>query len=142
MPDDYLDSLSVADRARMWRQALESGGRPRSRRLVAVDEGGVVVGFVVAGPAEGDHASPTGEVFAINVHPDHWGDGAGSLLLDAAVDSLQDEGFTEAVLWVHPENQRARRFYERHGWTCDDLERTQEVLGVSVPELRYRRNLG
>jgi ribosomal protein S18 acetylase RimI-like enzyme len=142
MPDEYLDSLSATDRAQMWRQALESGDRPRSRRLVAEDESGTIVGFVIVGPAEGDLASSTGEVFALNVHPHHWGDGGGRMLLEAGVGGLQEDGFIEAVLWVHPDNQRARRFYERNGWVCDDLERTQEIFEVIVPEVRYRRSLG
>jgi ribosomal protein S18 acetylase RimI-like enzyme len=142
MPDEYLDSLSVTDRAQMWRQALESGDQPRSRRLVAEDEEGTVVGFVIVGSAEGDPTSSTGEVFALNVHPHHWGHGAGRLLLEAGVGGLQEDGFVEAVLWVHPDNPRARLFYERNEWVCDDLERTQEIFGVIVPELRYSRSLG
>jgi hypothetical protein len=43
------------------------------------------------------------------------------------------------VLWVLPANARARRFYEIAGWVADGSERTMEVLGVVVPEVRYRR---
>ena len=48
-------------------------------------------------------------------------------------------GFDETVLWVLPANARARRFYEIAGWACDGTERTMEVQGVVVPEVRYRR---
>jgi RimJ/RimL family protein N-acetyltransferase len=50
-------------------------------------------------------------------------------------------GFLNAVLWVLPGNARARRFYEAAGWTLDGFERTAEVMGIVVPELRYRRRL-
>ena len=43
------------------------------------------------------------------------------------------------MLWVLPANARARRFYEIAGWAADGSERTMEVLGVVVPEVRYRR---
>jgi hypothetical protein len=43
------------------------------------------------------------------------------------------------VLRVLPANARARRFYEIAGWVADGTERTMEVLGVVVPEVRYRR---
>ena len=33
----------------------------------------------------------------------------------------------------------ARRFYEIAGWACDGTERTVELQGVVVPEVRYRR---
>ena len=48
-------------------------------------------------------------------------------------------GFAESVLWVLPGNARARRFYEVAGWVADGSSRESEVLGVSVPEVRYRR---
>jgi hypothetical protein len=50
-------------------------------------------------------------------------------------------GYTEAVLWVLPDNARGRRFYELAGWTTDGTQRTSEVRGVVVPEVRYRRRL-
>ena len=36
-------------------------------------------------------------------------------------------------------NARARRFYEIAGWVADGSERTGEVFGITVPEVRYRR---
>ncbi len=51
-------------------------------------------------------------------------------------DFLLAKWFDSAVLWVHPPNQRARRFYERRGWQTDGTERRQEVLGIEVPEVR------
>ena len=65
--------------------------------------------------------------------------GAGRALLQAAQAELARLGFEETVLWVLPANARARRFYEIAGWVADGTERTAEVLGVTVPEVRYRR---
>jgi RimJ/RimL family protein N-acetyltransferase len=62
-------------------------------------------------------------------------------LLEAAERELARLGFLNAVLWVLPGNARARRFYEAAGWTLDGFERTAEVMGIVVPELRYRRRL-
>jgi RimJ/RimL family protein N-acetyltransferase len=47
----------------------------------------------------------------------------------------------EAELWVLPGNHRARRFYEVAGWVADGAQRTDEVVGVLVSEVRYRRRL-
>jgi ribosomal protein S18 acetylase RimI-like enzyme len=58
----------------------------------------------------------------------------------AVLDGLRARGFGEAVLSVLADNQRARRFYEREGWTFED-ERDGEHLGVPVREARYRRSL-
>ena len=141
MPDEYLDSLSAEDRAATWRRALESNPRPRHGRYVADDGTGKPVGFIVIGPADGDPEASEGEVYAINVDPDHWGRGVGTLLLDAGIAALTEEGFTTAVLWVHPGNERACCFYEARSWSVEDAERTQELFGVTVPEVRYRRPL-
>lgn len=141
MPDDYLDSLSAEERAEMWRTALGQPLGPRRSRFVVEDASGTVIGLILVGPENGADDTLTGELFAINVDPDHWSTGAGRLLHDAGIDALSNAGFDRAVLWVHPDNARARSFYERLGWRCDDVTRQAEVLGVEVPEVRYSISL-
>ena len=137
MPDDYLDGLRAAERAAGWGRGLQ---RDRARDPVLVAErDGRVVGFAVVGAAEDPRGA--GELFAINVDPDHWGAGAGRALLATAHAELARLGYGEAVLWVLPGNHRARRFYEAAGWVADGVERSAEVQGVVVPEVRYRRRL-
>jgi GNAT superfamily N-acetyltransferase len=140
MPDEHLDGLSVADRTALWAEALERSPRPRSIRLVAEAADGEVVGFVLLGPAGSD--PETGELHGINVAPDRWRVGAGSALMRAGLEWLAEAGFTDAVLWVHPGNTRARLFYEDHGWVHDGVDRRQEVLGVVIPETRYSTRIG
>lgn len=132
MPESYLQALSPEDRAEMWRRAM---GRPRGHpSLLVVEREGQVVGFAAVGPAD---MEDTGELYAINVDPNAWGTGAGQALLEAAQEELQALGYRRAVLWVIPGNARARRFYERGGWSNAAVERTEEVLGVTVPEIQY-----
>jgi GNAT superfamily N-acetyltransferase len=135
MPDDYLDGLRASERAAGWERAL-GRGRDRAAVLVA-EQDGQVTGFANLGPAR--DLEGAGELYAINVDPDRWGTGAGRALLLAAQAELARLGFAETVLWVLPANARARRFYEIAGWVADGTERTIEVLGVVVPEVRYRR---
>jgi ribosomal protein S18 acetylase RimI-like enzyme len=137
MPDAYLDGLSEEDRAAGWARTL-SRPRERTSTLVAEDDGRIA-GFAAAGAAEDDEG--VGELYVINVDPEHWGRGAGRALLEEATRQLAALGLTRAVLWVLPANRRARRFYEAAGWTADGVERTAEVLGVTVPETRYSRTL-
>jgi ribosomal protein S18 acetylase RimI-like enzyme len=145
LPDAYLDGLRVSDRTAAWERTLASPTPPRSARLLA-ERDGEVVGFCVVGPergaaASGDNAPARGEVHVLNVHPDAWGGGAGPALLAAGTEVLTAAGFERAVLWVHPGNRRARRFYERAGWRDEGVTRHEEVWGVEVPEVRYGRDL-
>ena len=132
----YLDALSVEERAELWRHRLDETCSARSTLLVAEDEGRAVAGFIDVGAAEHDANGPTGEIRALNVDPDHWGAGAGCDLLAWGVETLCRSGFARAVLWVHPLNIRACRFYQLHGWAHDGIDRRLDVLGVEVPETR------
>jgi ribosomal protein S18 acetylase RimI-like enzyme len=137
LPDGYLDGLRAEERAAGWERGLQ---RDRARDPVLVAERDArVVGFAVVGAAEDPRGA--GELYAINVDPDHWGTGAGRALLLAAQAELARLGYGEAVLWVLPGNRRARRFYQAAGWVADGAERSAEVQGVVVPEVRYRRRL-
>ena len=115
MPEPYLDALSVEERAVLWRQRLEEACSAPSAVLVAEDEGRAVAGFIEVGAAEHDADVSTGEVRALNVDPDHLGAGAGCDLLAWGVELLCRAGFARAMLWVHPLNTRACRFYRLHG---------------------------
>jgi ribosomal protein S18 acetylase RimI-like enzyme len=141
MPDDYLDGLTVDDRADQWTRVLTGELDPTRAVLVAEDDDGRVVGFVAVG-GEMDVADATrGQVYALNVDPDRWGHGVGRALLAAGCDHLRAVGFTTAVLWVHPDNARACRFYRASGWYADGTERRHDALGVDVPAVRYHHGL-
>jgi ribosomal protein S18 acetylase RimI-like enzyme len=108
--------------------------------LVA-EVGGEVVGFVNVGAAREDDVAGLGELFAIYVHPDAWGRGAGQALMTEALARLRAEGFGEAILWVLQDNPRTRRFYELAGWRADGTSKDEEWLGTVIREVRYRITL-
>jgi len=137
MPDEYLDSLSADERASIWAGILARPLPATGTRFVAERPDGKVAGFIVVGSAPGEHTDDTGELFAINVDPDHWRTGIGDVLHDAGIAAMVESGFGRAILWVHPGNSRARRFYEARGWMSDGATRSEEVLGVDVDEVRY-----
>ena len=102
--------------------------------MFVAEQAGSVNGFVSVGPSR--EVEGEGELYAIYVHPDAWGSGAGPALMGEARQWLADR-FPAAILWVLEDNPRARRFYEREGWTAD-MDRTDVVRGVEVAEVRYR----
>ncbi len=98
-----------------------------------------MVGWATVGPSH-EEAS-WGELYGIYVDPEAWGTGAGPALIRAAAEELRAHGHAAAVLWVLADNPRARRFYEREGWSTDGARRTGEHLGVRTDEIRYRISL-
>jgi GNAT superfamily N-acetyltransferase len=145
MPDDLLDSLSVERRAAAWRSIMKADAGWNA--LLVLEDGEGIEGFAHLCAARFAGApAQTGEITAIYLEPALWGRGAGRALMDAAVQCLAEEGFTEAILWVLVGNERARRFYEAAGWACDGTEKSERVgvaggTSVAIVETRYRRSL-
>jgi GNAT superfamily N-acetyltransferase len=138
MPDDYLDQLRPEDRAERY----DFGNLdPLSPQTIIATESGEILGFATTSPAQEPNMPDYGELCALYVDPDHWGRGVGVALVSAARASLFDLGFRSAILWVLVGNVRAERFYLKDHWTPDGIWRTQEVWGIKVKEVRYKRKL-
>ena len=75
------------------------------------------------------------------MHPQHWGTGVGRALIEAGEDELRRLGHRDAILWVLDDNPRARRFYERAGWSVDGEAREIHIFGFDVAEVRYTKRL-
>jgi GNAT superfamily N-acetyltransferase len=89
-----------------------------------------------------DDAGPeTGQLYAIYLHPRHWGRGLGRLLHERTVRTLAEAGYRSAILWVLATNERAKNFYARNGWHPDGGTQTDRSMGVTLDEIRYRRSL-
>jgi RimJ/RimL family protein N-acetyltransferase len=137
MPDAFLDDLSEAEKTADWRQnLLKHGTSGRKRVVVAVSDTGVI-GLVRVGPImdEGE----VGLVYLLYVLPAYWGYGVGTALMRAGMNELRDLGMGDAVLWVLRDNLRARRFYERLGWTPDGRTVNEDYGGYILEALCYRR---
>jgi ribosomal protein S18 acetylase RimI-like enzyme len=161
MPQEYLDGLDPAARVAGWRRNLETLDRSSSGVLVAASTqtastqtaspeitspetaGPGIAGFVSYWPTRDDDDNParTGEVAAIYLHPDAWGQGLGRQLMAATLENLAAAGYRDATLWVLQDNARARRFYSQAGWAADGAAKTDDLDGFPLLEVRYRRPL-
>ncbi len=109
--------------------------------LLLAEEDGKLLGFTVCGESrDPDTGGEVGEVRTLFVAADGWRRGVGSGLMSAALDDLHARGYSEATVWSFADNERANRFYERHGFARDGSERTEEVW-AHITEVRYRRSL-
>jgi ribosomal protein S18 acetylase RimI-like enzyme len=138
MPAAFLAGLSVPAGTERWRGLL---GSAEVRTFVAVEgdeESGEVVGFVTAGPArDADLPEGTGEVYAVYVLPSCQGRGLGRDLMGAATGWLAARGYVHAAVWVLTANAPSRSFYAALGWRPDGTERSIDVGGALVEEVRY-----
>lgn len=133
-PAEFLESLDLDRRAEWFETQIARGAG-----LLVAEDSGKPVGFSLIGDSGDDG---WGELLAIYVHPDWWGAGHGHELMIASERELTSLGFDRAMLWVLESNQRARDFYERHGWALAKPIRLEDIGGRQVTELRYERALG
>ncbi len=136
VPDSYLSSLDVDRRAEVWRRDLSPGSHIRA--WVATVEPEQVVGFISLGPSLDEDAERSAlQVYALYLDHGMWGSGVARELLRTAMQDVPPR--IPVTLWVFADNERARHFYRRHGFQPDGTERTEDVGGADLLEVRYRR---
>ena len=140
MPDEIFDTVTLDWRIAQWRRMF-AAPVPGRTAWVATGRNGIA-GMASNGPARGDDEPDSrGELYAIYVDPDHWGEGHGRDLMAAVLDDLITAGYAEAMLWVLNENSRARRFYEIAGWSPSGEEKVDEFVGIPLHHVQYVRPL-
>jgi ribosomal protein S18 acetylase RimI-like enzyme len=82
-----------------------------------------------------------GVLQTLYVMPDVWSRGIGSTLHDHALDRLRETNVDEARLWTLTENQRARAFYEKRGWSLTGRTSVNPFPPHPI-EVEYARPLG
>jgi len=114
------------------------------------DDGGVAWGAVVDGTVRGyifvrwtgtksfvrDDEAGLKEIY---VHPDWWGEGIGTAMLQWALEALPTE-CQGIALETLAGNDRGRAFYETRGFTADGHSQI-EIAGDSFETVVYRRRL-
>ncbi len=136
---DQLSGPSLEERQAHWREAIEYS-EPQVQVAVSGDE---MVGFVGFDRSR-DKGTPstTGEIWALYVLPDHWNQGAGTALWDAANDGLKEEGCTKVTAWVPVRNERALQFFEHVGFKREMTSlKTVSVGKLKLEEIRLKREL-
>ncbi|MEU4191329.1 GNAT family N-acetyltransferase [Kribbella sp. NPDC026611] len=127
VPDELV---AVRTEESFWARAAE-----RIADTTVAVVGDEVAGFVMV---VGD------EVEQVYVSRDHRGSGVAGVLLGAAEELVRAGGYGEAWLAVATGNARARRFYERSGWTdggAFDYEAAVDSGTLPVPCHRYVKSV-
>lgn len=138
LPAAYLEALRAEERAQRYDFATQDMRKPAT--IVAVEQG-VIRGFATTSPARDNSLPETGELCALYVDPDCWGQHIGAALIATARTRLLASGFQQAVLWLLAGNLCAEAFYRKDGWLPDGTQRREQIWGIAVDEIRYCRNL-
>lgn len=139
VPQHYLDAMDPSREESEWKTRIAETRWPSSGVLVAETEAGIV-GFASFGPSQ--DISVTAEIGTLYAMPEAWGTGVGKQLMAAALTTLGQAGYAQAVLWVLEDNERARRFYEAAGWRPDGAAVVDTTGGAALNKLRYGHPLG
>jgi ribosomal protein S18 acetylase RimI-like enzyme len=139
MGDEFLDGLDPERLSAGWRRGI-AGQQQGTVRLVA-HVGEDLAGFAVLGPPDGQAGPGTGQLYALNVHPDWWARGVGSAVFAVAEQQLLGLGYARAFLWVAKDNTRAIRFYTGRGWLPDGGTLEDTRFSPPVSEIRHSRTL-
>jgi ribosomal protein S18 acetylase RimI-like enzyme len=132
VPGAFLDGIRVDEWAARRRGDLET---PGSVALVA-EEGGVAIGFLLAGRARGGPPGHDAEVHALYVLRERQRRGVGRRLLRDGAAAVAARGHRSLLLWVLRDNAPARAFYERLGGRVV-ASKEIEIGGAALPEVAY-----
>lgn len=134
VPAEYLNSLKAEEKAPMWEAVIT---RDDTQVFVA-ESNGRMLGFASVGPAPDEDAEPGDRtLYTMYLDPEAWGRGAAKELMHA-VDATVEPG-VPLTLWVFEKNERAKKFYERHGFKSDNVEKLEPFAGEYLLEVRYRK---
>lgn len=139
---EVAGSLDAEQMTQSWWQAIVAPPLAELRVLVALEPGPeapLVRGFAAIGPSEDPDADPGDALVAeFLVDPSHRGEGHGSRLLNAIVDTLRADRFTRVTCWLRAGDDRFRAFLTGAGWGPDGAHRQTgtEDGAVRVKEVR------
>ncbi|WP_240675150.1 GNAT family N-acetyltransferase [Cellulomonas endophytica] len=137
VPDAFLQGLDPVDKARTWTVYLQQAESDDVQHWVAVQDG-QVVGFASVGPSRDEDARRhEREIYSMYLDPGRWGRGVARDLMRSVVGAAGDR--TPLGLWVLADNERAQKFYRRHGFQPDGVERYEDIGGADLLQVRYRR---
>lgn len=137
MPKEYLELLSIESKITIWSEALTKKGLGTN---LVIEQNGFIVGFSVFGPARDKELENKncGELVALNILPEYWGNGFGSELTKYVINVSKNKKWDALYLWVIKQNIRARRIYESFGFVEEGAEKSDTKLtGHELHEVRY-----
>jgi ribosomal protein S18 acetylase RimI-like enzyme len=114
--------------------------KEKAEVLYCVKTEGLIIGFGVIGKSrDDDMVDGTGEIWSIYLHPEYSGQGIGSVLMNFLCDKLKKSGFAKVSVWVLEKNEKAVKFYNKHGFKQDGTKDIRISGGDILKEIRLSK---
>ncbi len=136
---DVEAAVSVFERSNLARRHGRPPRRATGERLRAqllhraswflvADEGSELVAMASAEPLRDEDGAGSvipGGCFlhSLFVVPERWGEGIGTVLLDAVLAEVKRRGYSRIHLWTHEDNERSHRLYRSRGFSPTNRSR-------------------
>jgi ribosomal protein S18 acetylase RimI-like enzyme len=137
--DDYLNNM-LAEKEQRVERYKKNLTDPGDCKYYCVMNAERMIGFLIINISRAADQSGVGEIWAIYLVEEFRNKGYGKEMLDFAINELRLVEPKEIFLWVLEENNRARRFYEKHSFSFDGTKR-EVKYGKPLVQLRYVLNL-
>lgn len=133
VPQNFLDSIEPG----RWAAHLDNG---QIHHLLLIEDG-AFIGTASYCESRLPAFAGFGEIVSIYLLPEYMGRGLGKKLFETVVERLQKMGFNHIFLWVLEKNYRARKFYEKMGFTSSGEFLDDDIGGKQLREVQYLRRL-
>jgi len=137
IPDEYLNNLSIEERAEKFKRYLKES---KEYEWYSAFYENRITGILSIGKSRDEDKPNAGEIIGFYFIEELWGKGCGKKMMDFATSRLNNIGYNKIILWVLEENHRARRFYEKCGFLFDGTKK-EITIGKPLIEIRYELNL-
>lgn len=145
-----LTPVSVASRQHWFAQHQR---RPDTPLLVAeIMSSGTVTGWASLSEFYGREAYAGTREIAVYVHPDHWGKGIASKLVDAILKRAEQQGLHSIMAYVFSHNAPSLSLFRRFGFSawghCPDIARLDgrtcslDIMGLTIGKTDPTPELG
>ena len=104
------------------------------------EHNGAMIGRLFINKSRDEDKADSGEIGAMYLLSEYWGKGYGREMMDFSLAELKRMGHDEVLLWVLEANNRARRFYEKCGFSFDGAKKEIKIDTLHA-HMRYVRSL-
>ncbi|MBS9859441.1 GNAT family N-acetyltransferase [Vibrio alginolyticus] len=131
MPKSYIEQFTIERRERMWARVMTE----QLAQLIVVERQREIVGFLSYELPNHTSEDKTALVTCCYVTPLHYGQGAGSALLDELETRLLSTSVMQISLKALDTNQQGLNFYKKCGFVRTGEEESEVIESMTLTDL-------